>query len=412
MLKRYFLDNKARNFSTASIWVNGGSDRDSISKKGINKILSSLLTRGCEGFDNLLLSDYIESFGAELTQEVFEDGILISIKSLNEHFRKVLPLLDLIINKPILSEIEFQKVKKSSIDLIKKDKENPFNICFEKWRKIVYLDHPYAFSTLGNASDVSTITHKDILCEFKNFKSREKYLISNNSEINGENLGSPEKKILKEKSRCIKEKSRCINYDLSSSNRFDYINNDLNQTIIMMGNQTCSRRSSEYLPLKVLESYLSYGMSAALFKLFREKNGMTYDLGVYYPVRSGNAPFLVYLSVSNKKAFFAFELLSSLWKNLLSNPLPDSEIYLAKEKLKGSFLLGNQSIDEILQRKIQLISYGMTQISELDINSKIDEISALDILELTNKYFSNPFLSISGNQKTCLEISRNWKKNF
>ena len=79
----------------------------------------------------------------------------------------------------------------------------------------------------------------------------------------------------------------------------------------MMGDQTCSRRSSDYLPLKVLESYLSYGMSAALFKLFREKHGITYDLGVYYPIRSGNAPFLIYLSVSNDKALFAFELLST-----------------------------------------------------------------------------------------------------
>ena len=84
---------------------------DSIGKKGINKILCSLLTRGCEGYDNLVLSQYIESYGAELNQEVFEDGITISIKSLNEHFSRLLPLLDLMINKPILSEIEFQKVK-------------------------------------------------------------------------------------------------------------------------------------------------------------------------------------------------------------------------------------------------------------------------------------------------------------
>jgi len=180
----------------------------------------------------------------------------------------------------------------------------------------------------------------------------------------------------------------------------------------MLGNQTCSRRSSEYLPLKVLESYLSYGMSAVLFKLFREKNGITYDLGVYYPVRNGNAPFLVYLSVSNKKALFAFELLSNLWKDLLLNPLIDAEIFLAKEKLKGSFLLGNQSLDEILQRKIQLISYGINSISEYDLNSKIDEISSLDILKLTNKYFSKPFLSISGNRDICLEISKRWKQNF
>ncbi|AIQ94853.1 pitrilysin family protein [Prochlorococcus sp. MIT 0604] len=405
MLKRYFLKSKKRNFSTASIWIKGGSNFDSVGKKGINKILSSLLTRGCEGFNNFTLSEYIASYGAELNQEVFEDGISISIKSLNEHFSKLLPLLDLIINKPTLLETEFQKVKKSSINFIKKDKENPFNICFEKWRRIVYSNHPYAFSTNGNANDVSKITYEDVLLEFKNFKSRDKYLISNNLEINGVTIETLEKKP-------IEEKLRPINQDLSPNKRFDFNNNDSNQTIIMLGNQTCSRRSIEYLPLKVLESYLSYGMSAALFKLFREKNGITYDLGVYYPVRSENAPFLVYLSVSNKKALFAFELLSTLWKDLLLNPLIDAEMLLAKEKLKGSFLLGNQSLDEILQRKIQLISYGISPISEIDLNSKINEISSLDILKLTKKYFSNPFLSISGNEKICLEISNRWNKNF
>ena len=55
MIKRYFLNYKKRNFSTASVWIKGGSDMDSTRKKGINKILSALLTRGCEGFDNLTL---------------------------------------------------------------------------------------------------------------------------------------------------------------------------------------------------------------------------------------------------------------------------------------------------------------------------------------------------------------------
>jgi len=405
MLKRYFFNDKKRNFSTASIWIKGGSNMDSVGKKGINKILSSLLTRGCEGFDNLSLSEYIESYGAELNHEVYEDGISIGLKSLNEHFSKLLPLLDLIINKPILSEIEFQKVKKSSIDFIKKEKENPFNICFEKWKKIVYSDHPYAFNTVGNAHDVLKITHEDILCEFKNFQNREKFIISNDSKINGKELIILEKKILK-------EDSKPENHDIDPINRFHCINNNSNQTIIMIGNQTCSRTSSEYLPLKVLESYLSYGMSAVLFKLFREKNGITYDLGVFYPVRYENAPFLVYLSVSNKNALLAFELLSSLWKELLLKPLINSEIILAKEKLKGSFLLGNQSLDEILQRKIQLISYGISPIQEKDLNSKIDEISSLDILKLTKKYFSKPYLSISGNEKICSEINAMWNKNF
>ena len=405
MLKRYFFNHKKRNFSIASIWIQGGSNMDSINKKGINKIFCSLLTRGCEGFDNYSLSEYIESYGAELNKQIHEDGISISIKTLNEHFSKLLPLLDLIINKPTLLEIEFQKVKKSSLDLIKKDRENLFNICFEKWRKIVYSSHTYAFNTIGNANDTEKITYEDILYEFKNFKNREMFMISNNFEINGENLGTFNQNF-------YKRKKYPSNYDLDPGNRFDYNENDSNQTIIMIGNQTCSRKSCEYLPLKVLESHLSYGMSAALFKLFREKNGITYDLGVFYPLRCENAPFLVYFSVSNKNALFAFKLLASFWKNLLSNPLIDSEMFLAKEKLKGSIRLGNQSLDEILQRKIQLISYGIAPISENYLNSEIEKISSLDIFKLTKKYFSKPFLSIAGNKKICLEIKDIWNDNF
>jgi len=405
MIKKYFLNHKKKNFSTVTIWIKGGSDKDSNSKKGINNILCSLLTRGCEGFDNFLLSEYIESYGAELNQEVYEDGISLSIKSLNEHFSKLLPLLDSIINKPILSEIEFHKVKKYSINLIKKDKENPFNICFEKWRQIVYLTHPYAFNTIGNKNDVEKITYEDVLNEYKYFQRREKFMISNNLEINGESFEKEDQKI-------NKEDFYPKNYDLDPAKRFDYINNDSSQTIMMIGNQTCSRRSNEYLPLKVLESYLSYGMSSALFKLFREKNGITYDLGVFNPVRSGNAPFMVYLSVSNKNAIFAFELLSTLWKNLLLKPLIDDELYLAKEKLKGSFLIGNQYLDEILLKNIQLISYGVQPITEIDLISKIKEISSKDIYKLTNKYFSKPFFSISGSERICLEINTRWIKNF
>ena len=52
------------------------------------------------------------------------------------------------------------------------------------------------------------------------------------------------------------------------------------------------------------------------------------------------------------------------------------------------------------------------KIGGIDLNLKIDEISPLNILKLTNKYFSAPFLSISGNEKICLEISNRWKNNF
>ena len=105
---------------------------DGVEKKGINQILCSMLSRGCEGFNNFEFSEYIVSHGAELNLEILEDGILINLKSLNEHFHKLLPLIDLMINKPSLSEEQYRYVKKSTINSIKKERENPFNIVYEK----------------------------------------------------------------------------------------------------------------------------------------------------------------------------------------------------------------------------------------------------------------------------------------
>ena len=401
MIKKYFCDRINRNFSIAIIWINGGSSLDSFGKKGINHILCSLLTRGCEGFDNLALSDYIESYGAELNHEVFEDGFLISLKSLDSYFKKIYPLIDLIINKPILSKTQFQKVKKSTINAIKKDKENPFNNAFEKWRKIVYLNHPYAYNSNGYEEDVLELNYNDVLFEFEKFRGREKFLITNNPLVKPESIKNLDRKINQ-----INHKQ--LNSEFSKNVRFVSSNNNSNQTIFMLGNQTCSRNSSDYLPLKILESHLSYGMSSKLFKIFREKNGITYDVGVYNPVRKENSPFLIYLSVSNTNSSLAFDLLMKLWKELLSKQISEIDIFLAKEKLKGSFLINNQSLDEILQRDVQLISYGLNPLVEKNCSKDIEAVSSFDIQRIMKKYFSKPYLSFNGDQKISKIIEEKW----
>ena len=405
MRNSYYHEQLNRNFSIATVWIKGGSNKDIIGKKGINQILCSLITRGCEGFDNFDLSNYIESFGAELNHEVLEDGMSISIKSLNEDFDKLLPLLDLMVNKPKLSDIQFQIVKKSTLRAIKRDKENPFNKCFDNWRKVVYSKHPYAFNSIGYEDDVSSISYQDILNEYENFRNRNKYLISNNLKIKTKNLNFLDDKI-SEKDSYLQNRS------LSKEKRVICSTHDTNQIIILLGNQTCSRRSNDYLPLKVLESHLSYGMSSLLFKLFREKNGITYDVGVFNSVKEGNSPFLVYLSVSNKNALFAFEILILLWRELLFKSISEEEIRLAKEKLKSSFLISNQSLDEILQRKILLISYGIDPNSEKNDLSNIDAFTSENIKILMNKYFAKPFLSITGDKKICSDIKQKWIEDF
>ena len=404
----YYYEDKNKLISFACIWINGGSNLDKKDKKGLNHILITLISRGCSGYDNFALSEFIDSYGAELNYQTFEDGILITLKSLKKYFDKLYPILKLIVEKPNLDKNEFFYCKQIAKNHLIKSRENPFNIAFENWRKIAYSDHPYAFETNGYLKDLDNINYEDVLKEFLHFKKREKTFLSNciteaKSTKNIIDLQDNDSSI-------IYSECQFTEY-LNSSKRILKYHFESNQLIIMLGNQTCPQYSKDFLVLKLLEAHLSYGMSSELFKQFREERGLTYEQGVFYPSRMLNAPFLIYLSVSNENALTAYNLLMNIWESLKTNILNEKEIDLARKKLHGYLLHSQQTLEELLIRKAQLIGFNLNHDLEGKILKSLDQIKPEEIREIANKYFIKSHISIVGKNEITNKIINLWNKS-
>ena len=405
-MNSYYLDYES-NIKVASIWISGGSNKDSKDKRGINQILSSLIIRGCEGYDNFKLSDYIDSYGADLNCETFEDGILINIKSINLYFKDVYPLLKLIIEKPILSKDQFKICKINTNNYIKKSIENPFIKAFENWKKLVYKNHPYAYDTNGYIKNINNINYEDILDEYNNFKKRKKVLLSNFYYKNMQNIDSiiPNRSVNKnlnyEKERRNLHNKQCkVHYQ------------NTNQVIFLIGNKTCSSKHNDFVNLKILESYLAYGMSSKLFRIFRESNGLTYDAGVFNPLRKNLSPFLIYLSSSTNNCVDTFHHLLNLWDQITTSLLSKDELDLAKIKFKAAISFSSQTTEEIINRKVQLLGLNMDPKLDEKFIEKISKIDSKEILETAKKYLLNPSLIISGKESYCNQLKRIWQNRF
>ena len=405
-MNSYYLDYES-NIKVASIWISGGSNKDSKDKRGINQILSSLIIRGCEGYDNFKLSDYIDSYGADLNCETFEDGILINIKSINLYFKDVYPLLKLIIEKPILSKDQFKICKINTNNYIKKSIENPFIKAFENWKKLVYKNHPYAYDTNGYIKNINNINYEDILDEYNNFKKRKKVLLSNFYYKNMQNIDSiiPNRSVNKnlnyEKDRRNLHNKQCkVHYQ------------NTNQVIFLIGNKTCSSKHNDFVNLKILESYLAYGMSSKLFRIFRESNGLTYDAGVFNPLRKNLSPFLIYLSSSTNNCVDTFHHLLNLWDQITTSLLSKDELDLAKIKFKAAISFSSQTTEEIINRKVQLLGLNMDPKLDEKFIEKISKIDSKEILETAKKYLLNPSVIISGKESYCNQLKRIWQNRF
>ena len=407
MKKNYYFIDLNPNISVANIWIDGGTSLDKKNKKGINQILCTLLTRGCKNYDNFSFSDYLDSYGAELNFEAVEDGISICLKAVTQYFDKLYPLIKLIIEEPNLYEKDFIFCKKNALDNIKKDKENCFNISFDNWKKIAYNKHPYAFNCNGYEETINLINYEDILDEYKTFRKRNKFLLTNFNKDHLVNINDIKDNIFRNQKISSK-----INVTKNSMNNFIENYSNSKQIIIILGSTTCPHNNKDNLALKILESYLSFGMSSLLFKIFREKNGLTYDSGIFYPTRKSNAPFVVYLSVKENNALKAFNLIISIWEGLINNLICKDELSLAKLKLKNSFLHNYQTVEEITYRKVVLLALGMDPCFDQNIINDIDTLSSEDIQKVSQRYLRYPFLSISGNRNICKKIKLIWQKKF
>ena len=403
-MNKYFFPHE-KNISVAYVWISGGSNLDKYNQNGTNQILCSLLTRGCKSFNNFEISNLLDSNGAELNYETLEDGIYIGIKSLKDYFENVYPLLEMLINESRLPDREFIKCKDKQLNYILKSNENLYIKTYDNWSKIVYKNHPYRYDSNGYLDTIKNINYDDIVKEYDNFKRRSKFLLSNYKINNSVNISEEniEKELLIESNNGLEnfnKEERYIEHNLST-----------HQTIIMLGNQTCSHNSRDYLSLKILESYLAFGMSSILFRMLREKNGLTYESGIINPVRIENGPFLIYLSVSNERAIEAFIILINIWKDLLAKFISNKQLELAKVKLENSILKSNQAIEDITLRKVQLIGYQMDPNFDSGFIEKIKSICPEEINRVVKKYFKYPFLSILGDSKTCQKIKEYWEDN-
>ena len=400
----------------AKIWVRDGSRADPINKKGLHSLLGSLLIRGCGPYNNLQLADLVERLGAVLLSETYEDGIMISLKCTEEGSNDLLPLLKWIIFEPRLEKEQIDLERQLSIQAINRQKENQFILALNKWKEIAYQNHPYSQDVIGSIKDLKTITRTDLTSLSETISSRQKVIV-----ISGSlpaNIDTYLKDIKVMNYNPNKKKGQSISDKFKKPNHFDTDKSivitpqNTKQVVIILGSTTIPHSHPDDIALRILSCHLGSGMSSVLFNILREEKGLTYDVGIYYPVRELNAPFIIHASSSKDKAMETLILIRKCWNNLQYSLLSNEELELAKSKLRYNFAYNSQTISQRAERKAHLIGLNIDENYDLHILNLIDSITKEDIIRVSGLYLKWPFLSLCGPEDKLNQLRDFWIKNY
>ena len=394
---------------SAKLWLRGGSSADAPGRRGEAQLLAGVLSRGCGDLSGDALADLVEGCGAGLRCEAAEDGTLLSLKCASSDAELLLPLLLKMVHQPWLVDDQVSLERQLNLQTLQRQREDPFQLAHDQLRGLLYGTGPYGHDPLGVDDELAQIGVEQLRQRAGGYGADGAVLV-----LAGQIPSGVEELLmagLTGEAWCCQEPRRSPGPSGSGCSSLAASNDDTEQLVLMLGASTTPLGAPQALALRLLHCHLGVGMSSRLFVALREEHGLAYDVGVHYPARLGDAPFVFHLSSGSDRAAEATAELLREWQRLLEEPISQAELDLALAKFRGQEALGRQTSSQIADRHALVLGHALP----FDFADRcLNEATALtphDLQAAARSLLTAPSLSLCGPASALQQAEAVWQRH-
>ncbi len=164
---------------------------------------------------------------------------------------------------------------------------------------------------------------------------------------------------------------------------------------VLVGFQAPSAASEDHVPMMVLRSLLSEGLSSRLFNEIRERRGLSYSISSLHPDLRGPSHFLTYVVTRPKDVGEVRREVLRQVEQLQSTLLESGELEYAKAKVRGAFLLEKETASGTAFRLARAESIGLGYSYEENFERNLEKVTAQDIRRVAEIYLINPTVIVA-----------------
>jgi predicted Zn-dependent peptidase len=137
-----------------------------------------------------------------------------------------------------------------------------------------------------------------------------------------------------------------------------------------------------------VRTLLGGGMSSRLFQRVREELGLAYAVFTYQSFHADVGMHGVYVATAPETASDALEAIRQELARVSESGLPESEIAMGKQQLKGQITLSLESVSARMYRAASVELYGEPYRSLDEVLALVDAITPDQIQEVARQYFA------------------------
>jgi len=144
---------------------NAGYSTDVLSKSGLASLAMDMMDEGTMNMNTLQISERLQLLGAGISAGSDLDASYLNFTTLQQTFDPTLDLFAEILLNPAFPQKEFDRLKKSHLDDIEREKSEPFGMALRAFPRVIYgKGHAYGNPIYGSGYEgsVKSITIEEI----------------------------------------------------------------------------------------------------------------------------------------------------------------------------------------------------------------------------------------------------------
>ena len=151
------------------VWFKVGSVYEKYDEKGMAHFLEHMLFNGTEKYKYGEIDRMIESLGGNINAGTSKDYTYYHVEIAYPYWKQALEVLYQLTMKATLDPQMIEKEKEIVIEELRRGKDNPTNVLWEEFEKLVYKVSPYRFPIIGFEHTIRKFTREKLLKFYKDF---------------------------------------------------------------------------------------------------------------------------------------------------------------------------------------------------------------------------------------------------
>ena len=393
------IANPTADIVSGRFFIPAGGRWETPERAGLAQLLTSVLTKGTERLSAMEIADRVESVGAGLGVDTTTDYIKLSLKTVKSDLVDIFKLAAELLRTPSFPESQIELERKLILQAIKSQTEQPFNNAYRQLRTALYGEHPYSRSSLGTAATIAQITRQDLVNYHQTHIRPDRLIISLAGRISPDEAIDLVTKVLGDWKVPEIAPPILAPQSVTTQPQYQVEHQATQQAIVMLGYLAPAIHDPDCIALKLIDSYLSNGMSSRLFVELREKRGLAYDVSAFYPTRLDTSHFAVYMGTAAINTQVAVSGLRAEVDRLCLERLSAAELQTAKDKLLGQYALGKQTNGQLAQTYGWYELLGLSVDFDRQFNTAIQQLTSAQLQTVADRYLSEPYISIVSPQE-------------